>query len=99
VNRRGCAASLAARFPGAGGRLFAGGVARADGGRVFARIASNRVFIVDGADDPRRSMHWSSRRSSIDAMFTSALPGDRTARHLRSSMNQCFPESIVKIRS
>lgn len=45
------AASLAARFPGAGGSLFAGGVARPDGGRVFARIADKRVFIVDGADD------------------------------------------------
>jgi len=45
------AASLAVRFPGNGGSLFAGGVVRPDGGRVLARIVDKRVFIVDGADD------------------------------------------------
>lgn len=43
------AASLAARFPGGGS--LAAGIARPDGGRVFVRVAGDRVFIVDGADD------------------------------------------------
>ncbi|HEX8111824.1 MAG TPA: hypothetical protein VF516_29030, partial [Kofleriaceae bacterium] len=43
------AASLSARFPGAGS--LAAGIARPDGGRVFVRVAGDRVFIVDGADD------------------------------------------------
>jgi hypothetical protein len=46
-------ASLAARFPGADVSHPAAGVARADGGKVFVRTAGKRVFIVDGADEPR----------------------------------------------
>ena len=44
-------ASLAARFPGADTSHPESGVARADGGKVFVRIAGKRVFIVDGARD------------------------------------------------
>jgi hypothetical protein len=48
------AASLAARFPGAGpigtGSPATTGIARRDGGRVFVRVVGDRVFIVDGAD-------------------------------------------------
>jgi hypothetical protein len=44
-------ASLAARFPGADLGQLAAGIARPDGGRVFVRVAGDRVFIVDGADD------------------------------------------------
>ena len=43
-------ASLAARFPGADLGRAAAGIARPDGGRVFVRVAGDRVFIVDGAD-------------------------------------------------
>jgi hypothetical protein len=45
--------SLAARFPGAHAGNPGNGIARPDGGKVFVRIAGDRVFIVDGADDAK----------------------------------------------
>jgi hypothetical protein len=46
-------ASLAVRFPEADIRTPHDGVARPDGSKLFVRRADKRVFIVDGARDPR----------------------------------------------
>jgi hypothetical protein len=44
-------ASVAARFPGAETSRPEAGIARSPAGKVFVRLAGNRVFIVDGADN------------------------------------------------
>lgn len=46
-------ASLARRFPGADVAHPGAGIARGDAGKLFVRVAGQRVFIVDGADDAR----------------------------------------------
>jgi hypothetical protein len=45
-------ASIAARLPGVDVSHPEAGIARSDGGKIFVRTVGDRVFIVDGADDP-----------------------------------------------
>ncbi|MGE0872180.1 MAG: hypothetical protein AB7P03_26715 [Kofleriaceae bacterium] len=47
------AQSLRKRFPAAGSYDVAAGVPRGDHGKVFVKVAKQRVFIVDGADDAK----------------------------------------------
>lgn len=55
------AASLAARFPGGGAGQSATGITRPDGGRVFVRVAGDRVCPAPG------SPSWLAIRSSAAA--------------------------------